>query len=681
MSTANETTKLFNSEFRYNLLYKYPLFASLTSKDITTLAELMQEVHYAAGEQIVVEGDFVDSFYFIAKGQAEVIQKTIVDGVIGNIILATLSEEEPIGLDSHGFFSPHGRRTATVVALTEITLLRIDIESFNRFIKFHPDFDEEIKEMSELMLKLNFIKKTSPFVHLSKEETFLISQEIEKISIPTQTIIFNQNDTADCCYLIQSGQIEIFSTKDGAERSLAIIGPSELLGEAALLTGNPRNASARSLSECHLFVIKSDLLLKIIKNSKAFTQSILGFMVKRFRPTRCKDVVVHHAIKDGKPMSMLHNTELHQYYRLTEEGMFVWQQLDGVQTVQDLTIAFFQKYKAFAPEFICNLLYGLAEIGFVSIPSIDNITSEESAPRTFWSKLKAKIKKITRIEFSLTHTDEWLTKIYNKGIFLFYTWPLQLFLLLLSITGFGVFIHSYYRITENPILSRPHFWLFLLLFIFVSSITIILHEAAHAFTAKKLGYKIQRIGIGWFGLGPIAYVDTSELWVADRKTQMLVTIAGVYMDFIVGGCFALLSAIMANSILSSFFWLFSLLLYYNGFRNLSPIKEYDGYFLLTEILNYSRLRKSSIHWLTTTFPGFKNNKNEVLYWLACVIYLLISTSLIFFIFQTLFTVFSVSSVLGLPTFYLSAAVAIFMLSMSILSVWHDIKNYLALLAE
>lgn len=643
----------------------------------------MQEVHHAAGEEIVIEGDFVDSFYFIAKGQAKITQKTIVNGVIKNIILATLNEEEAIGLGAHGFFSQHGRRTATVIALTDISLLRIDIESFNHFIKTHPGFDQKVKEMSELMLKLSFIKKTAPFLHLSQEEAYAAAKKIEKITLPANTIIFNQHDAADCCYLIQSGQVQIFIVQDAIEKSLAILDPADLLGETALLTGNPRNASARTLSECHLFVIKRDLLFRMIKNSKSFSQSILSFMIKHLRPTRSKEVTVYHAMEEGKMMSMLHNTELHQYYRLTEEGMFIWQQLDGIQTIYDLSMAFFQKYKLFAPEFICNLLYSLAEVGFVSIPSFDKVIGEEAS---WWEKLKNKINNITQIKFSLTHTDKWLTKVYKRGIFLFYTWPLQLALFVLAIAGLSVFIYSYPSIIKSATQVTPRFWHFLILFIPISVVTVIIHEAGHAFTAKKLGYKIQRMGIGWLGLGPIAYVDTSELWVANKKTKILVNIAGPYVDLIISACFALFSFWVANPELSIYFWLLSLLLYYNGFRNLSPIKEYDGYFILTDILNYSRLRRSAIRWLALKFTQpenksgiHKKNKYEIYYWLICTAYLFTSALLLFFIFQTLFKVFSVSLIFGIPIIYLSALLAILMLITSIIGIGNEIKKYLSLM--
>ncbi len=47
------------------LSWQYLVFAMLTCQQSASLAEKMQELHYAAGEILVEEGDLVNSIYVI----------------------------------------------------------------------------------------------------------------------------------------------------------------------------------------------------------------------------------------------------------------------------------------------------------------------------------------------------------------------------------------------------------------------------------------------------------------------------------------------------------------------------------------------------------------------------------------------------------------------------------------
>lgn len=666
-------------ELRCRILQNCHLFSTLSNDDISKLAQLMHEEQYQPNEKITTEGDLVDSFYFIVKGKVEVSQKQRLDGATRDIILAILEEGEPIGLNNKGFFSPHGKRTATITSVGETTILYINVSDFHSFTKDHPQFSKEMKDVTGNLLKIELIKQIHPFVHLSFDDMFSLTQGIHEIVLPPNTHLFSQGDASDCCYLIRSGNIEIYLLeKNGEEKSLATLNAPHLIGEASLFTASPRNASARTLTEAHLFVIRNELILEKIKNSNDFAQSLMGFMVNRFRPSHNADVVVRkHTGADGQLMIMLHNTKIHRYYRLSDEGWFIWQQLDGIQTIQNITVAIFKKYHVLVPEFICNFLYSLAELGFVNLPAIHDLHLENK-PKRLWQRFKDGLTQLSQKEITFTHTDSIITSIYQHGIFLFYNTISQIFLLAYIILGAFIFFYSYPRIIENIQHLSINIWVFLLLIPPVSIISVILHESGHAFTAKRFGYSVERVGTGWFKFGPVAYVDTSELWVAKKLHRLAVNVAGVYVDFIVASTFVFISFIFKNSELSILFWLLAFLVYYNGFKNLSPLNEYDGYFILSDILDVPALRKKSFYFFLEgkdiIFRMFdKKNQPQMIYLLSCAIYLIISTFIIFLIFQFIFTILPISIYIKIPSIYLSILLALTILALSIRVLLHELS--------
>ncbi len=126
-----------NLNFLIQLIKKQPLFSQLKEEEITELASLFNEERAAAGKVIVREGDRVDSVFLIANGTADVRHVTITDGAQSVQSVAILSFGDAIGLNETGFYSISGNRTATVVALTEMTLYRLGVPAFRGFALSH----------------------------------------------------------------------------------------------------------------------------------------------------------------------------------------------------------------------------------------------------------------------------------------------------------------------------------------------------------------------------------------------------------------------------------------------------------------------------------------------------------------------------------------------------------------
>ena len=124
---------LIDENIKKSLIKKQACFSKLTEEETQVLSGLLIERQYAAGETIVVEGDPVDSVYFIVKGAADVRHVYVENNETVFKSLAQLSDNQSIGLSETGFYSLSGVRTATVVALTDMITLRLSVAAFNGF--------------------------------------------------------------------------------------------------------------------------------------------------------------------------------------------------------------------------------------------------------------------------------------------------------------------------------------------------------------------------------------------------------------------------------------------------------------------------------------------------------------------------------------------------------------------
>jgi CRP-like cAMP-binding protein len=112
----------------------------------------LSEKHVFANDIIVKEGDSVDSVYFIVSGIADVKQSIDKDHPDEFKSIATLSSNEAIGLNESGFYSISGVRTATVVALTDMVLLRLSVAAFHGFALAYSHVTEVMRQHAKNLL-------------------------------------------------------------------------------------------------------------------------------------------------------------------------------------------------------------------------------------------------------------------------------------------------------------------------------------------------------------------------------------------------------------------------------------------------------------------------------------------------------------------------------------------------
>ena len=78
--------------------------------------------------------------------------------------------------------------------------------------------------------------------------------QLKCLSVPADEAIVREGEPGEECYLPRRGRAEVVieQGEGGGERGLATVGPGSLLGEAVLLTDEPRNATVRTLEPCDL---------------------------------------------------------------------------------------------------------------------------------------------------------------------------------------------------------------------------------------------------------------------------------------------------------------------------------------------------------------------------------------------------------------------------------------------
>jgi EAL domain-containing protein (putative c-di-GMP-specific phosphodiesterase class I) len=95
--------------------------------------------------------------------------------------------------------------------------------------------------------------------------------------------LFREGDPPDCAYVIDSGQIEVSTEKDGRKLVLSHLGAGDLLGEMAVLDDAPRTADALALTDCRLTEIRRDQIQQRLAEADSIIRTLMLGLLQRYR--------------------------------------------------------------------------------------------------------------------------------------------------------------------------------------------------------------------------------------------------------------------------------------------------------------------------------------------------------------------------------------------------------------
>jgi CRP-like cAMP-binding protein len=95
--------------------------------------------------------------------------------------------------------------------------------------------------------------------------------------------IFAEGDTGTEMYIIQQGQVEIFKEYAGSTRPIATLETGDFFGETSLLEEQPREASARAVSDFRLLRIDQTTFDQIVREDPEIAVRMLRKLSHRLR--------------------------------------------------------------------------------------------------------------------------------------------------------------------------------------------------------------------------------------------------------------------------------------------------------------------------------------------------------------------------------------------------------------
>ena len=107
----------------------------------------------------------------------------------------------------------------------------------------------------------------------------------QKASFSPGTVIFNQGDDATRAFIIESGEVEIFTGQGGEKVVRATLHDNALFGEFALIDKGKRSASAVATKDTTCLVLLQYDFDKVLDKTDPFLKRLIELLISRVRKT------------------------------------------------------------------------------------------------------------------------------------------------------------------------------------------------------------------------------------------------------------------------------------------------------------------------------------------------------------------------------------------------------------
>jgi CRP-like cAMP-binding protein len=127
---------------------------------------------------------------------------------------------------------------------------------------------------------------TGPQRDLDPDAAEALAKEMETIEARKGEIVFNEGEPGDSLYIVLSGKLKVGRRAgDGRQNLIAVMGPSDMVGELSLFDPGPRTATATAVVDTRLARLRKQALRPWLTNRPEIAEQLLRVLARRLRRT------------------------------------------------------------------------------------------------------------------------------------------------------------------------------------------------------------------------------------------------------------------------------------------------------------------------------------------------------------------------------------------------------------
>jgi putative peptide zinc metalloprotease protein len=141
-------------------------------------------------------------------------------------------------------------------------------------------------------------------------------------------------------------------------------------------------------------------------------------------------------------------------------------------------------------------------------------------------------------------------------------------------------------------------------------LSLVFHELGHASACTRYGVRPKDIGFAFYWIYPVLYTDVNAAWQLTRWQRVVVDLAGVFFQLIVGSIYLFLAWFYTWEIPLKAF----VMVFYGSLFMLNPFLRFDGYWVVADALGIANFGQQFRNILHTMYLRLRGRPTSPLPW-------------------------------------------------------------------
>jgi putative peptide zinc metalloprotease protein len=314
------------------------------------------------------------------------------------------------------------------------------------------------------------------------------------------------------------------------------------------------------------------------------------------------------SLVDRQRRYILKNTRSDRYVMLSERERFLWEQMDGATSLQDMATAYVLRYGAFDFNVIPALIGKLQRARLLTLEPVSALRRLLARNRRLRlvQHVEHALTALERINVSSRDVHGLFERLYRWGGFLLFTRAALLLALVLGGLGVAASVRVWRDadavargLGEHPLAA-----LIAVKLLFFA--TLVLHQLVHGLALVHYRRRVREFGFTFLhGFVPTFYVDVTDIFMASRRARILTALSGTLVHLVLGALWFLVAMASPAGFLQAFAATSGMIQGQAFFVALYPccFIEMDGYHILVDLLGVPTLKPDAIAYVGSVLRG------------------------------------------------------------------------------
>jgi putative peptide zinc metalloprotease protein len=311
----------------------------------------------------------------------------------------------------------------------------------------------------------------------------------------------------------------------------------------------------------------------------------------------------------GPPGFILKNTTTERFLLLSAHERFLWDQMDGATSLQEIATAYVLEYGEFDFDIIPNLLRKLQRAQLLTFEPRSRLRRALAGNR---DRLVAKtielmLTGLERIRIRSRNVHPFFQRLHRYGGFALFTPAAIVACVGLALVGAGAVLALSYEMQDVLVGfgGRALLGLVTVKLLFFGSVA--LHQLVHGLACIHYRRRVREFGFTFLhGFVPTFYVDVTDIFMASRRARVVTAVAGTLVHLVLGAVgFIVAAHAPVGSFTQAFAAASGIIQWQALVIALYPFCfiEMDGYHVLVDLLGVPTLKHDALAYVKGLLAG------------------------------------------------------------------------------